>query len=241
MRRHPLDEREQADGAGGAAFGFLDARELAINFRERRRGVHGQFLAVAAAQGEQNIVRVDRFQRARGQVGIFRTRHFRDQMRRRQRPQNLLREPAGHGEFGGHFADGRGRQRILKTLAETRHQTQRDKFPAALVHVVRQFVLQIGGAVLEGIRDLRAEQQNQPRQIKSGHEHRQQAEAAVNLAVGDDARNVKEAEHVVQMPECAGRDAADERGGKFHFRVRHQQINQRKREPQNDERDEFKK
>ena len=77
-----------------------------------------------------------------------------------------------------------GRSAVLEALAETGHQAQRDEFAAALVDVVGQAVLQIRGAVLVGIGDLRAEQQDDPGKINADHEHRHQAEAAVKSEVG---------------------------------------------------------
>ena len=147
------------------------------------------------------MVRVDGVKRTRGQVGRFGAGDFGDEPRGKQRLQDLLRELGGDSKFGGDLQKRGGRFASLETLADEGHQPERDEFTSALVDIFNELVLQIRLAVLPGIRDLRAEQQNHPRKIKSDHEHRHQAEAAVNLEVGDDARNIEEAEQVVQMPQ----------------------------------------
>ena len=128
-----------------------------------------------------------------------------------------------------------------KRCADEGHQPERDEFASALVHIFDQLVLQIRFAVLKGIGDLRAEQQDQPRKIKPGHEHRHEAEAAVNFAVGDDARNVEEAEDIVQMPQRAADNAADERRAELDFGVRHELVNEREHQPQHHERQRIQK
>ena len=234
-----IDQRQHRDGRGGLALGFLDARKFAVNFRAHRFVLRGQFLSAAGAHGVQNVVGVDGLQRTRGRVGGFGAGDFSDEPRGEERLQNLLREPGGNAQFGGNFLDGDRRQAALEALSDARHQPQRDEFASALVDVFRQFVLQIRRAVLEGVGDLGAEEQNQPGKIKPDHEHGHEAEAAVNFAVGDDAGNVEKTEEVVQMPQRPAHDAADERRAETDPGVRHEQINQRERQPQNHERQEL--
>jgi hypothetical protein len=144
-------------------------------------------------------------------------------------------------QFGGNFLERDRRQAALEALPDARHQPERDEFASALVHVFGEFVLQIRAAVLERIGDLRAEQQDRPRKIKPDHEHRHEAEAAVNLAVADDAGNVEGTEEVVQVPQRAAHDAAGQRRAEPDLGVRHQQIDQREHQPQDHERQELKK
>ena len=75
-----------------------------------------------------------------------------------------------------------GRQASMKSLPDAGHQAQRHELASALVHVLRQLLLQVRLAILKRVGHLRAEQHGQPRQIKPAHEQRHEGEAAVNLA-----------------------------------------------------------
>ena len=185
-------------------------------------------------------MRVDGIKRAGGREGGFAAVGLDDQPRCEEGLQNLLRELGRDAEFGGHLLYRHRRPAGLEPLADACHQPECDEFPPALVHVFDELVLQIGFAVLERIRDLRTKQQYDPRKINSRHEHRQQAEAAIHFAVGHEARDVEKAEDVVQIPQRTADDAADERRAESDFCVWHEQIKESEREPQNEERQQFK-
>ena len=70
---------------------------------------------------------------------------------------------------------------MLKAPAQTGHDAQRHEFAAPLVHIFGEAVLEIRGAILIGIGDLRAEEEDQPQDIQPAHDQDHQREAAVNL------------------------------------------------------------
>ena len=92
----------------GHALGFLDACEVAVDFRERGGFGHRQFAAGAGAQGEQDVMGVDAVEWARRSVGRLHTADFRDEVRGGERAENLLREAARHAEFSGELDDAGG-------------------------------------------------------------------------------------------------------------------------------------
>ena len=150
--------------------------------------------------------------------------------------QDGLGEAAGNPELLGKLEHRRGAQPALEALAEARHQAQGHKFPAALVHVVGQPVLQIERPVFKSVGDFGAEEQDDPGQIDANHEDRHQAQAAVEIQVGHDAGDEQESENIVQVPERAGDRAAHECGGELHPGVREQLIDEGERQPQHQQR-----
>ena len=71
-----VDQGQHGDRGGGLPLGFLDAVELAVDLGARRLVARGQFLPLAGAQGQQDVVAGDALQRARGQVGRLGARPF---------------------------------------------------------------------------------------------------------------------------------------------------------------------
>src|SRR5262245_32183862 len=75
------------------------------------------------------------------------------------------------------------------------------------------------GAVLAGVGHLGAKEEYPPDQIKPDHKHGHQTEAPVDDAVGDDPGDVKNTYQVVNVPENAADQTADESRIPVHLRI----------------------
>src|SRR5436190_5306621 len=181
------------------AFGFGDAVEFTQDFALHARIIQGQFLTTGGAHGEQNVVTVDVNHGARREIGGFGAGGFGNEPGGDQRLHDLPDQAGGDAKGLGDLEAVRGRIAGYESVAHTGHQPKRDEFASALVEVFRLFILPINGAVLERIGDLRAEEHDEPGKIQANHEDEQEAEAAVEFAVGYDARDVKSTHRVVDM------------------------------------------
>src|SRR5437773_9802569 len=108
---------------------------------------------------------------------------FYDQPCCRECLHHLLNQSCRYAQILSHLRDTWRRFATQKSLPDAGHQSQRDKLTASLIDVLQLSLLQIRGPILECIRHLRAEQQNEPGKINADHKYRHQAEAPVNLAV----------------------------------------------------------
>ena len=235
----PLDEAQEGDGRGDGAFGTLDFSEFGQDFLAGVAVGMGHFIGAAGAHGEQDVVDVDSFQRTGGCVGSV-ADDFGQDMGVEKDLQNLLGQPGRDSQLGGDFRNFGGVPAVLKSPANGGHQAQGENFPVARGDVLDHFFLQINFAVLEGVSGLGAKQHDGPGQIEPGHKNGDEAHAAVHPAVADDARDVKESEEVVQMPDGPGGDAPGQGRPELDFGVRHELIEQRKDEPNEGEGDQLK-
>ncbi len=148
--------------------------------------------------------------------------------------QHLVEQLGGQLETFGDVLDRWRRFAVEEMFARDEHHAARHPFAAGLVDAFAGALLEIGMDVLGGKRYLGAKQDDQPREIQPEQQHRQGAEPAVDLAVGDDAGDVEGAEGAVQLPERAADHAADERGFGADMGVGHQGIHRGKRQPEQD-------
>jgi len=192
--------------------GFLDARKFAVNFRAHRFVFARAVPVRAGAHGVQNVVGVDGLQRTRGRVGGFGAGDFGDEPRGKERLQDLLREPGGMPnsvEISWMVTGGRPLWKRCPMHVISRSATNSRP---RLVDVLREFVLQIRPRDFGRRRSTWAPKSKiSPGKIKSDHEHRHEAEAAVNIDIGNNTRKKRDSRTGFQMPQRPAHDTADQR------------------------------
>ena len=90
--------------------------------------------------------------------------------------------------------------------------------------------------ILDGVADGASEQDKEPKNVESQHQHQSDAEGSVQAAGEQNALEVKKSEEVVEQDQQADDYGADERGAPEHARIRNGTIEDRQGEDHQDRR-----
>ena len=135
----------------------------------------------------------------------------------------------GNAKTRGDFQQRWRARANLKTLSQQGHQPQPNIFTAALADVLGLFLLHVHDAILEGVSDLRTEQNDEPGEIQANEENGNECQGrAIDRAHIHHLAGENGAESTNNKPEGAADDSANDGGTPVHLGIRDDLVKQGK-------------